>query len=47
MEALKGNNIRLETENMENDALPRTADSLQRRFQMCLAEGGGLFQYFI
>jgi len=46
-EALKGDNIRLENENMEIDVRPRTADNLQRRGHMCLAEGGDLFQYFV
>jgi len=46
-EALKGNNIGLENENMDSDVLPRTGENLQRRVQMCLAEGGDLFQYFV
>jgi len=37
--------IRLEIANTGNDVLRGIADNLKRRVQICLAEGGGLFQH--
>jgi uncharacterized protein YlxP (DUF503 family) len=48
MEDTEGN-IQLEILEIstEDDILRRTVEDMQRRFQVCLAEGGDQFQHFM